>query len=167
MFSGLVTTRIASFLLRENCNPIGECLSLEAQFPFTQRNVILQFMVVGVQSWRNMVPTITKTASSQRLSSNSSHHLFLIPTAVKLIACIRVIWTVSGRPKLCYTQDAVSARRAFSHTVPNSLLQLNFTTVMGLQTGIQQLISLQWNVKLDLCSCVLYLNTAEKKAGNS
>lgn len=80
-----------------------------------------------MQSWGNAVPTTTNTDLSRWLSSNSSHHLFLITTAVKLIACIRVIWTVGGRPKLCDTQAAVSARRAFSHTVPNSLLQLNFT----------------------------------------
>lgn len=80
-----------------------------------------------MQSWGNAVPTITNTVFLERLSSNSSHHLFLTPTAAKLIACIRVIWIVGGRPKLCGTQAAVSARRAFSHTVPNSLLQLNFT----------------------------------------
>lgn len=95
-----------------------------------------------MQSWGNAVPTITNTAFSQRLSRNSSHHLFLIPAAAKLIVCIRAILTVGGRPKFCDTQAAVSARRALLHTVTNSLLQLNFTTVMGLQLGIQQFISL-------------------------
>lgn len=62
-----------------------------------------------------------------RASRNSSHHLFLLSTATKLIAFIWVILTVGGRPKLYDIQAAVSAGTAFSHSVLNSPLQLNFT----------------------------------------